>query len=102
MGIQSKNRMKRIPLIVRPSRLLSFSIPLSSFKLIDEAPNFILDLTCIPLNKQNPEGKKKPDNQEDAQEDNHCDGDPKRKFSKDLVNIPFHSTLPLPINPAGK
>jgi hypothetical protein len=67
---------------------------LSSLKLIDEAPNLILNLTRIPLNEQNPEGKKKPDNQEDAQEDNHCNGDPKRKFSKNLVNIPFHSTLP--------
>jgi hypothetical protein len=45
------------------------------------------------MNEQNPERKKEPNNQEDAQEDNDRKGKSKRKFFKDLFNIPFHSCL---------
>src|SRR4030042_6566809 len=90
MGIQSKKRMERTPSIFRSRHLLSFFIPIPFFKLIDKVPNFVLDLACIPLDEQNPEGKEKPNKPENAQEDNHYNGDPKRKFFKDLLNIPFH------------
>jgi hypothetical protein len=55
--------------------------------------NFILNLARIPLDEQNPERKKEPDNQEDAQEDNYGDGNPKRKFTQDLFNELSHSYL---------
>jgi hypothetical protein len=47
------------------------------------------------MDEQNPERKKEPNNQEDAQEDYDRNGKSKRKFFKDLFNIPFHS-YPIP------
>ena len=93
--IQSKIRIKRTPSILRCCLLSSF-IPVLFLKLIHQVTNFIFDLTCIPLDEQNPEREEKPDDQKNAQEDNHCNGDSKRKFLKDLFNIPFcsHSTPP--------
>src|SRR5512139_2572549 len=91
MEIQSKNRIKRTPSILLPSLLLSLFIPFPLFKPIDEVPNFIFNLARIPLDEQNPERKKKPNNEEDAQENDYCNSNSKRKFFKDLFNIPFHS-----------
>jgi hypothetical protein len=49
------------------------------------------------MNEQNPEREKEPNNQEDAQKDNDRNSKSKRKFSKDLFNIPFHSAFIPPL-----
>jgi hypothetical protein len=86
--------------ILRTMEVSSLFNPSLFFDLIDEITNFILDLARIPLDEENPKGEKKPDDQENAQKDDHPDGDPKGKFFKDLLNIPLHPHLRPPfINP---
>lgn len=55
--------------------------------------NFIFNLAGIPLDKQDPERKEKPDDEKDGHKNDQGNGDPERKLLKDLLDIPFHHDL---------
>jgi hypothetical protein len=84
--------------ILRTWEMFPLFNPFHFFDLIDEITNFILDLARIPLDEENPKGEKKPDDQENAQKDDHPNGDSKRKFFKDLLNVPLHSHYESPFS----
>ena len=51
--------MRIIVSILWPRGIPSFFIPFAFFNLIHQISNFLLDLACIPLDEQDPEGEKK-------------------------------------------
>ena len=52
--------------------------------------DLVFEFSRIPLDEQNPEGKEKPDEEEDGQNDRHRNAKPPRKVLEDMLSKPLH------------